>query len=205
MSNNGSAPALDVALPNMVVVSMRSKTLILWSFKGILTYLKRRMISSIRNVSRRQAKCSSWLLSGFCSTHAGSSFCNIKNSSKQQNIISFDFLRTTTSKLFSSFEELIMDRPSSGYESVDATICSNDSNYALGGSLVSTKTPKNEQTIKAYVDFTEFNKNYEDYLTQTNTKKLRDIDSENKSDEERFENSTSSNTSSDWEVLNTSN
>lgn len=45
----------------------------------------------------------------------------------------------------------------------DATICSNESSY-VGTKSVESCTFKEESKIKAYVDFTEFNKNYEKYL-----------------------------------------
>ena len=47
----------------------------------------------------------------------------------------------------------------------DATICSDDSAYAAQNSIVDD-SPKTEgpAKVKAYVDFTDFNRNYEDYL-----------------------------------------
>lgn len=48
-------------------------------------------------------------------------------------------------------------------QAVDATICSVDSSTDGQGSMVNTK-PKQGAKIKAYVDFSDFNKNYEEYL-----------------------------------------
>lgn len=44
-------------------------------------------------------------------------------------------------------------------ENIDMTICSGDSSYVLSSSII----PRYEGKIKAYVDFTEFNKNYSAY------------------------------------------
>lgn len=44
-------------------------------------------------------------------------------------------------------------------QNIDMTICSADSSYVLSSSIV----PKYEGKIKAYVDFTKFNKNYSAY------------------------------------------
>lgn len=50
----------------------------------------------------------------------------------------------------------------------DATICSDDSAYAMvNNSLINNGE---NQKIKAYVDFTEFNKNYEQYLEKNGIK-----------------------------------
>lgn len=47
----------------------------------------------------------------------------------------------------------------------DATICSTDSAY-IDASPVKQTSPKQEGKIKAYVDFTEFNKNYLEYKSK---------------------------------------
>lgn len=49
-------------------------------------------------------------------------------------------------------------------QQTDTTICSNDSNYAINNSRMPSNDPKTNGKIKAYVDFSEFNKNYEEYL-----------------------------------------
>lgn len=76
-------------------------------------------------------------------------------------------------------------------QAVDATICSMDSNSEAQGSL-----PKPEGKIKAYVDFSNFNRNYEEYLKQAGQKS--DKASANGSQKP---DSRSSQASKDWVVL----
>lgn len=71
-----------------------------------------------------------------------------------------------------------MDQKTTGYgtmpmQGVDATICSNDSSNVNENSLV-TNSAKKTGKIKAYVDFTEFNKNYEEYLEKNGLLELSD-------------------------------
>lgn len=87
----------------------------------------------------------------------------------------------------------------------DATICSNDSIYT--NSLTNNPQKPHEGKVKAYVDFTEFNKNYEEYLKKKGVRKSCDQpepDSATNNDVKVLErqNSSSSNQSEEsWEVL----
>lgn len=92
----------------------------------------------------------------------------------------------------------------------DATICSTDNSYA---SMVGGKSTKQEETIKAYVDFTEFNKNYAHYLKKHGLSDSDDDDIKAHSRSEIISSdsvdmiatrkeSHSSVQSDDWEVLN---
>lgn len=58
------------------------------------------------------------------------------------------------------------NKPSSygGLQEAEATIRSIDSAYATGNEKVDDPKKPHEVKIKAYVDFTEFNKNYAEYL-----------------------------------------
>jgi len=59
----------------------------------------------------------------------------------------------------------------------DATICSTESNYAINSGACNT-APKHDNKIKAYVDFTEFNKNYEEYLRKNGIQEFGDTTTE---------------------------
>lgn len=54
-------------------------------------------------------------------------------------------------------------------QAADATICSVDSSTDGQGSMINTR-PKQGGKIKAYVDFSDFNKNYEEYLRKNGQK-----------------------------------
>lgn len=56
----------------------------------------------------------------------------------------------------------------------DQTICSEDSNYASLNNSSNSRAPEQETKIKAYVDFTEFNKNYEEYLKRKGLQEMSD-------------------------------
>lgn len=89
----------------------------------------------------------------------------------------------------------------------DTTICSNDSTYAVNNNSMSSNDLKPGVKIKAYVDFTEFNKNYEEYIKNQSTKNSSDVsDMDDRNSQNDIEildeqSSRSSNQSSDWEVL----
>lgn len=83
----------------------------------------------------------------------------------------------------------------------DATICSNNSAYAMGNSLgnIAKQEPNK---IKAYVDFTEFNKNYQEYLDEHGEKESStDSTAQEISMKLDRQSSRGSNQSSDWEIL----
>lgn len=50
----------------------------------------------------------------------------------------------------------------------DATICSSEGSY-VGNKSIDSSSIKENVRIKAYVDFSEFNKNYEQYLLKQQT------------------------------------
>lgn len=111
-----------------------------------------------------------------------------------------------------------INRETSGYGSfpmdwnADATMRSNDSAYNTGNSPSANSTTKQDGKIKAYVDFTEFNRNYEAYLQRNGLQELDDS-SAGKVNHERTlpkdvtvhlerQNSSSSSTQSEgWEVI----
>lgn len=108
-------------------------------------------------------------------------------------------------------------------QALEATICSTDSSYVMGNNAGNIVL-KQEGKIKAYVDFTEFNKNYSEYMEKHGVQELSD-GSSNPSDSEDAcpadsndtsdinhnqhlinmvldrQNSSSSNQSEDWEVI----
>lgn len=90
---------------------------------------------------------------------------------------------------------------------VDTTICSNDSTYAIISNSIPTSDLKTGGPVKAYVDFTEFNRNYKEYLKNQTTKDSSDAsdsDDRNSSNSVAIldrQSSRSSNQSEEWEVL----
>lgn len=80
-------------------------------------------------------------------------------------------------------------------QAVDATICSIDSTGDGPGSMTKAKA-KPESKVKAYVDFSDFNKNYEEHLR---SKGQKDKDLENDSKQAALDNT--SKTPEDWEIL----
>lgn len=94
-------------------------------------------------------------------------------------------------------------------QAAEATICSIDSNSDGQGSMVNT-SHKPEGKVKAYVDFSDFNKNYEDYLKQTVQRQAEQsadkgdkIDDTNNDKQPVLDRSgsNSSQTTKDWVVL----
>lgn len=94
----------------------------------------------------------------------------------------------------------------------DLTIRSIDSAYATGNGRPDNPKKPHEGKIKAYVDFTEFNKNYAEYLEKKGISKLKDkyasrpeSDKDNANGDKKNlerQNSSSSNQSEEsWEVL----
>lgn len=105
-------------------------------------------------------------------------------------------------------------------QQADTTICSNDSTYAISNNSMSSSDMRTDGKMKAYVDFTEFNKNYDQYLREQAAQKSNDSSSnKNSSDSSDMEqdrtsqndvvildrqsprSSNQSSQSSEWEVL----
>lgn len=95
-------------------------------------------------------------------------------------------------------------------QAVDATICSVDSSTDGQGSMVNTR-PKPDGKIKPYVDFTDFNKNYEEYLKRNNKSQMNQtpFNSNNEANPKGDSgpvldrsNSNSSQSTEEWVVLN---
>lgn len=89
----------------------------------------------------------------------------------------------------------------------EATIRSIDSAYATGNGKVDNPKQPHEGKIKAYVDFTEFNKNYAEYLKKKGVNKLIDRSPSDqgkdghKKNLERQNSSSSNQSEESWEVL----
>lgn len=77
----------------------------------------------------------------------------------------------------------------------DATVRSNDSSSHTTANNMTAGVPKQDDKIKAYVDFTEFNKNYEDYLKKKQEAELQSRNNSNANSEGK------SSSSEDWEIL----
>lgn len=86
----------------------------------------------------------------------------------------------------------------------DATVRSDASSSYSQTSLMNS-APK-EGKVKAYVDFTEFNRNYEEYLKQQEREKAKEEEKEAKNDDAKASSQKStdgsdSRSSEDWVVV----
>lgn len=79
-----------------------------------------------------------------------------------------------------SSQSTLSETSSMQTDNIDMTICSGDSSYVLNTGMI----PKYEGKIKAYVDFTEFNKNYSVYKNEHKILYSSDEDSDGAIDEE---------------------
>lgn len=91
-------------------------------------------------------------------------------------------------------------------QAVDATICSNDSgSYASQASLPNTSI-KQSNKVRAYVDFSDFNKNYEEYLRRKGASQAAAKSDDIKKEPELLRIgscSSSQRTTDDWVLIST--